>query len=530
MMRRPTSLRPQGSIAGPAYDSGPGVIWIVFGLWLALTLVAGAQAQTTGGITLEVFPNAVQFPADGSDVRAVAVLHNGSDEPLLNARPRPPTDGPVTIRVEGGDPRDVGPNSDATWNLCISRTTGQVLPTNVHLIVDYQRKPTNKPASSKVVVAVIGLSRPEIESVNPAVTIQVQTDIDKINSGGNGTINVVLTNKTATAMRALVNVDWPESLKDSPKGPFETQLSPQGAGVVPVRVLANRRVRVGKQLVIFNVQLEWGQGPSQRRNLVESREISVDVLIASPLLQLFGAPLILFLPGFLALETWSLLWALNFLRTRYDPQAFPLKAAGAGNVDFYLVAVLISFVLLGMHESVGWDYVTAYGLPDLVLLYFLSVGLYGGLAYVAVMLIRRQIIRGRIPAPTDDLTVVLRKLYRQGLSTSLFSFERGSKDPKQVFVLEPLDPDRPKTWIGPPIKLRWKGDPDEERKLLEKEILDQLNTGDDANKLADLLWQARDAKKADIRWEESGGINRPTELETKEIPENAASDQIVQFE
>jgi hypothetical protein len=504
------------------------VVGFLIGLGFAPGGGPAACAQSAVEATLEVVPDTIQFAGGASEMRALAILHNGTTETLAEARLATPRLGSVTVEPEKDGPRTVPPGTDVTWILKIGRTTGDSFPAKADVVVAYNRTQGNNPAVARFARATITLSRPEIEAGEAPVTLEVHPELEKLGSGEAGRFNLVFTNKTATDLKIAVKAVWPESLKGSCAGPFEVELPAHGVFVKPVAVLAGRKVRVGKQVAVFKADVKWGEQPYQNRSLSQSVEIPLDVPIASPILQLFGAPLLLLLPGFLVVQTWALLWRLGLLRTRYDAVEFPLDK-GASNADFALIAVLISLVLNGVHWLFKWDYVVAYGFDDLVLLYLLSVAAYGLAPYVVVMLTRWTFVKSHIPAATDGPIAILRKLGKQGISPWPLAFDRGANAPKQVFVLERLNTNRVGTWIGPPIKLKWQGAPDAKRTDIEHKLDAQSHALGDASIVADLLQCAVDSRLATVDWQFSGGIRQPTEVKTEEVSDNRAPSSILTY-
>jgi len=491
---------------------------------LCLSLAPGASAQSSGGVSVDVSPKSLTLSAT-KDSEVLLILHNTTTEELTDVKPRAVARGPVSVCIAGGDARTVGARSDAEWVLRIARASGEAQPVGASILVDYRQKAEGGGRAEKVASAELALALPDIETAEAPVSAQVVTDLVTIHSSSHGTLYLVLTNKTATAIEATIRVHWPESLNDAKTELSGIALAPRGVSVSKILVRANRRVTPGPQVILFDIDLSWGKGePPQHRGLTLSQSLSVDVLVESPLLRLFGLPLILFLPGFLAVQTWSLLWGRKVLLTRYDKRDFPLTAASA---DFYLVAVLISFILLGLHRAFGWDYATVYGTEDLIELYVLSVVVYGLFTYLLVMTIHVLDIRRRIPATNDDWIETLRKLGRHKLDPVLPFYNRPDSA-GQVYVLEPIDRDRAKTWVGPSILLTWQGDPaDPKRQEAEKKILAELAGGGDAGRLAGLLARTKADKIAEIGWDPEASLGGPAEVDTTEIPQNPQRQPIV---
>lgn len=499
-----------------------------------------APAPPGGNASLTLLPNTVHLPADGSDREVTAVLQNLTSDTLTGVRFRPLAEGPVRLSADD-TPRDVPPYTETTWVLRVSRPDAEPFPQTVPVLADYARRGSGGAAVARVASQSLALTRPDIETAEPPVGVDINPDFDILHSGRNGKFDVILTNKTATPVRAALEVLFPQSLgptkcdrtpvKDGLRqtyGPVD--LPPRSSAPVSVPVWAASRVRVGKETVVFVVKVEWGHGSTSRtRTVVATRPVMLDVLAQTPLLSFFGSvPLLLFLPGFLTVLTWATLWKWGVFRVPNDKDQFLVQP---GTPDFYLVAVMISFALLGVHSLFEFDYVQVYGFTQLVNLYMLSVLLYGAGLYLVAAGLRRWAIRRRTYDPTDGPVETLHKLAARGLGPVLTQFPRGEKGPKLVFLLDQpaLSTVRAKSWIAPPIQMTWAVDVgDNVRDELDTLIRAEAVDGGNARKLADYLDAARKCQKAEVKWETSGGINRPTEIDTATVPAATKRELILQ--
>lgn len=177
----------------------------------ALLLLAERSigADPPAGVSLELIPGEIQFPLDGTEVRVTAVLHNATAEGMGKATIRKSEVPGLTIEPENDKPLAVLPNADATFVLKVARTPGAVLPTKANLIADFERLPLDGKATPKIATAQLGLTRPDIETAENPVTVEVLTDLEKLHSGDSGSLDVVVANTSQVAIKVTVQVEWP---------------------------------------------------------------------------------------------------------------------------------------------------------------------------------------------------------------------------------------------------------------------------------------------------------------------------------
>jgi hypothetical protein len=498
-----------------------GILVAILSLLAPIRTATPAENEAASPIVVEIVPATLEFPLNRGTARALVIVRNKGSERLLDVRVAAWTEAGARVVVEEGTPRDVVPNGDSVWTLQFTRIRGGLLPGTVHVRIDYNQKfGTVGAAVPRVVLTSLELKPAPVETLDQIAEVQVQSSLEALTEQTPGRVYLVITNKTNLELDASVKPHMPKFLKvgyrrdrgrtglaalfsllfrlvrGGPADPpddgrdamilLKARLGPHEAGVVEVPVMAGGRVQPGKHMLVFDVDLRCSEGVETfDRHVVLNREVTVGVLGESTLLTLIGVPTLLFLPGFLIVRTYKLLWTLGFLKSKYDTGRFPLEETA----DQVLVQILISLLVLVVSTGFRWDYVGLYGLSDLVDLYLVSVlGLGAGL-YIVGMAVRGWWVRGRFPESDEGALAVLKKLGKQGRDVLLERYDLGPEPSHQdVFLLEPPRSNRDHWWVGPPIHVEFKS-PGES-------LAQDLKTLDDAKKqFDDAKKQFDDAKK-----------------------------------
>jgi len=450
----------------------------------------------------------------------------------------------VKVVIEESTSRNLVPNGDSAWNLQLSRTKEGPPPGTAHLRVDYNQKAqTGSSVTPRVVLSSLEVKSPQIETLDQIADVQVQSSLEALTEQTPGRIYLVITNKTNVPLNASITPRMPEFLVVDRRQdlPLTTGLEPHQAGVIEVPILAERRVRPGKHMLVFDVEFTWGKGDQRfHRHVILNREVTVGVLGESTLLTLIGAPTLLFLPGFLIVRTYKFLWTQGFLKSKYDTGEFFLKETA----DQVLVEVTISLVVLVISAGFRWDYIGLYGLSDLVNLYLLSVGGLGAIAYVIWMWARGLWLSWSFPDTKDSPLTVLEKLAWQGQEVYLDRFDLGTGQSHQdVFVLEPIGSARATWWVGPAIRVGFKPTgssltPTDLNKL-DRDINALLEPGRTMKDLCNVLKRnsrkriplirRSDREALDIRWKPSGLIDGPMEKSRSDLKAPRPTAPIIDF-
>jgi len=280
--------------------------------------------------------------------------------------------------------------------------------------------------------------------------------------------------------------------------PIKKEVFPNKTEVIPINVKTQASVQPGEYLLIFVTTFKLGNSDStETRNLAVIKNVKVGVLGETAVLKLLQIPSCIFMPGFLILITWRLLWNLKLSRSKKDTSPFPLEFnQSLLNAEFWVVAITISIVVIALYKKIyNPDILQQYGLGDLVILWVSSVLFLGCGGYYCVL----WFVHRRTPSLKDNPVTILKKLHRQGFSIVLNTVKVKDKtDDKEseykAFLLQPKSYTET-VWIGSQILIK------AEAKILEqiRKIIDDEN---DAGKLAKFL--EKKGKKVQADWQQSG--------------------------
>jgi hypothetical protein len=522
-----------------------GIIAAALALFALCRIAASAEGEGNSSVSVEVVPATLELPVDGRAGKVVVVVRAKGKERVRDLRLSSWTYAGVKVVPEKTVPMDLAPNADVAWTIELSRISSGVLPGTVQFQVNYnqQTDPPGGSTSPHVMFTALEVKSPQVETLEPLADVQTQSSLEALTEQTPGRVYVVITNKANIPLEATVTPVLPDfvSMDQSQGAVLNTQLSARQTGIVEIPILAKSRVQSGKHLLVFDVKLAWNEGSERHeKHMIVNREVTVGILGESAMLTLLGVPILLFLPGFLILRTYKLLWTLGFLKSKYDTCAFPLNETA----DFVLVAILISLVVLLASVGLRWDYLGTYGLRDITWLYLVSVlGLGAGL-YILWMAIRWWWVNLRFPSGEDTPLDVLKKLGRQGKSVDLDRFDVGTAQAhRYVFDLEPPGSTRETAWVGPAIHVQFRpvaqGLTQDDLDALDRKINMLLEPGRKIEDLCDYLEKnmgkpipmiGADKREAiELHWKQTGLITAPMEKNRTELTARRSKTWIVDF-
>jgi len=409
-------------------------------LLFTVALVCEAFAADTRP-DLEFQPSSVTLPVGiGQQAAALVVLHNRTEASLRDVRltwlpapgleVQPPP--PLSLSV-------LASHADYVWTLTFKPTHG--LPTPASAGVTATTRPagpvTNAPPGPSAVASSIGppetridqnlelrldyktvvggqqaaqvilkslpVKTQDLADLDKALEIDIKTTLESLDSAQSGSIYLMLKNRSARTInitsitpvgrgdlycrdKRAKSLGYRTALPEDSL-PFcfsypipPAILTPYQTLVEELQVKANRRVKAGKYLLVFQIAAQsYEGGVPLRRSLVVTQAVDVDVQGRSAILMIAAIPAFFLLPGMLLLLT------IGFCRTleghwwrAADDQAFPLTLNGP---SFWLVSVAISLLIaiVPWMFTVRW-YFTRYGLQEIALLWFASI-LAGAVCY-----------------------------------------------------------------------------------------------------------------------------------------------------
>jgi hypothetical protein len=523
-------------------------------------------------VDVEVVPSSVAFPTQG-DAEALLVVRNPSTDPLRNVQATAFTDAGVRVVPEETKPlTELVPEGEHTWAFLLEQTGTGSIPGTIHFRVDYDwvTQGGNRIVPQTAFGSLETKARAPANA-SDAAEVQVKSGIETLTQSSPGTLFLVIQNKS----------DVPVGVKNIvPKGPsanppsmglwgwlrskfslgdeaksetredmvrFDCEatqriteqcsvkggaipVAPYKSFVMAVNVTPKERVTPGKYVLLFDVPIQWGwPGATREGTLVASQSASIEVFGEAGILKVLGVPFLLALPGFLVVGTWELLWRLYPWRPKDEMPAFPVTI---NTPQFWIVALSISGVVVYLY-SLGFnvDYLQLYGFGDILLVWVISVGLFGVLGFLVYRQGQIWYRRGRVPSEKDDPIQVLEKLGKRGLRIRLDRTEVNLNEKHtKLFLLEPRNEDEKKIWVAPYIVVEWSKMNEAQREAqeqLREQVSGHLKPDSDPGSLAKLLKQGENARSLEVRWDKSKLPGRPLRIKTDDVKEGTAEPDII---
>ncbi|HEY0477374.1 MAG TPA: hypothetical protein VGD37_07605 [Kofleriaceae bacterium] len=405
---------------------------------LALADVGPAVTVTTAPTTLTLCPGA-------GEARVLVTVRNGGPEAIRKLCLRSFSNGPVKLPVTTAAavaPRT--PNSanspppiDTTAG-CPDGAAAEALPAGgvfsqvvTVALTDYP------PAAASVYFwaryqigssDTVGETTPaalELKALSPpsadALKLEAKAGFVSLHEGEAG--RVVLTISNGTNEKLVLEPPAPSRPTDTRvaiASAAPSAVAPQSTVAVDFQITADKELHPGKYIGLIDVEATTACGIAVHR--VASYEVTLGVFGESTLLTLVGVPSLLFLPGFLILTVWMLLWRSTWLRVSFLAKSGSEDFfVAAKDPEFWLLGVTFSLILFAVAPTVTQlGYRRAYSLTDIAVLWAMSVAIGAGVYLVlrAIDAIARWVVRARAAARTitedDDVGTALERVTRRG--------------------------------------------------------------------------------------------------------------------
>jgi hypothetical protein len=457
---------------------------------LAIASPAVAQSPRTPDPAIAIAPETVTARA-GENASALLIVRNTTADSLSDIVVSAVDGDRIDVRVTAPATAALVPDASAAWIVRIENRTGEFTDGAVVLRVAYNRRLKNG-----TVIPGTGFASLKVAAAAQAAIadIKIETTLETLDQQhpGKAYITIANTSDRTIRIRAIrwdspdfIEIDTTTSNKRLAAHPAEFTFQPYQTGSIPFTITAGGRVQPGKHLLVCNVLVAWGDRDARTRTITVTKPVEVGVLGESAVLKVFGVPSFLFIPGILVMAAWGLLWKWKVLRTNQDPDEFPLDfTQKPTDPQYWVVAVTLSIVIIIAYLAINPDFLSRYGLRDLILVWLASIFLFGVLVYVIVTGLRLRKIHRIIPASNDGPIEILRKLKRQGLDSSVEQADvtipgpTGKPAMYRALMLQKYDPARSATWFGPPIALSFKRgtDPDLQAAITNERDPDALAT------------------------------------------------------
>ncbi len=491
---------------------------MLLGAAMVLFIFTGPATAQAPTVTVEVAPKTVQLVPD-REARAEVVLRNTSGETVSDVRVSWFTGASLTVRSEG-QPADVlGPYGQSAVTLWLTQDGAEPVSDAVQLRVDYSWRRTGGEPVPQILLSSFEVKSPARESIAQVATVEVKTTLESLSEKRPGKVYLAITDVAGVPVHVKsVEPGGPSFIKFGPPDQQDFDLKPRETRVVAIEVSTADAVQPGKQLLLFQVVLEWGKGETAK--MVQTSTVDVGVFGESAIVQALGLPSFLLLPGFLLLTVMGLLWKISKSKEQPD---FPFELKSP---EFWAVAISVSMVVAFLYPVVTGrlygsprNYLESYGFFDVVLVWGASVALGIVLWFLLFLVVRAGRAWKQLPIPStkDKPWTILRKLHRQGLGIVLKQAVVAVQGRDiNAFLIEKLNVDNKYIWVAPGMTLKWKP-------AATVELKDQVDAlfgkkdSQGALDLADLVEQGRKEGKLDVIWNEGEGLSGPYQVKTESV-------------
>jgi hypothetical protein len=455
---------------------GPAVVLFIRIGFLIIAFAGLISAQTSSDtVTLKIVPSSLEMASCDGKSKLLVIVTNGTGRQLTDLELSSFADVPVEVTPALPLALPALGAGQKTSSMFEVKCTATFAPGQLHFVV------SSKPVSVGAAVSEIATESVQVklrapETIDNIAAIEIKSTLESLTQGTAGDLTITATNKTAQPIQVKIQPQPSESIEFEAKPSANGTVAPADGIQIDAgqqsdftfTAKAKKRVNPGKQLLVFKVQVRT-DGPW--RTFLLTREVTVGVLGESEILKLLGVPSLLFLPGFLALTSFGLLWRFRVFRGPYADPNPPLSEKDPG---FWVISIILSAILVGIFVAVRHDFLQFYGLPDLLEIWLVSIGV-GVVGYLLFKLGER--IWQSFMTPFH----ILRKLSRSGQSTEVRRVQlKGITE--FAFVIKVQS--NGSAYVCPRIDLVWKkgfvG-------AARGEVEDQLKSGGDPQIVADTI-------------------------------------------
>lgn len=496
----------------------------------ALVGPARAAGVTSSDVQLEVAPAVIQLaPGEATDV--ALILRNPASSSLEDLQLRFFTATAATVdNVPLKDVR-VGPGEALPLAVRITQSVSGRTTGPSHFQITFSRRTSGDSQSVRgLTMGALDIQDRADDPVEKMAEVRIETAVAELDEQHPEPIFLLVKNTSPVPVTVTRASSYqPDFIQVTFDGPQDgRQLAPGAIEVVKALVKVGNRAHPGTHRLLFEVGLAWVRsGRPGSGTLVAAHTVKVGVFGESDLLKMVGVPSLLFLPGFLMLSTFVLLWTRVAPATTKPDFTIP---------EFALLSITLSLVAASAYPLITRmfnhprDYLRGYGLVDIFQVWFGSVfvGLFawsvvtGGRTLGERLRLHRERARNaqeeneralRTPRETDSPLDILDKLARNKVRFPLPRVTVSGRG-GQAFLLLQEEKQVPQVvWLAPPIEVvEAGGDSDDWTTRLEEAAKP------DGGGPASLAKAFRDAGRAlELRWANGDAVTRPTSVTATEV-------------
>ena len=473
-------------------------------LCLVMALPLCAAEPGADGIQLDVVPQSLELTSCEQSSSVLIIARNPTSQAASALQITSFSDVPVQLSPTPAV-KALAPGQQTSWQFEV-KCTSDFASGYLHIVLSDKLARGGRTQVAQIATKSVAIKLREPQTLENIAAIDIKTTLESLTKGDEGQLLVTVTNKMVQPIRATITPTAPKFITLDPKA-RDVKVDALRTEMFPFTATANGQVSPGKQLLIFQIQLATSKG---KRDFLITREVNVGILGGSEILKLLGVPSLLFLPGFLFVSSFMLLWRWKVLRP-VGADSPPLEETLAETKSgFWVVSITLSLIMSGTILLVRKNFFSFYGLGDLTMLWMVSIvigcGTYVAYRRIANEIARRERLRqeqarqARYPQPSDSQVQILHKLKQFGQHMEL-SRVKLKKKADSLFLLWNEDG---AAYVCPEMVLMWKEDADPAVRTI---VQDQLKTGGDPGIVADAL-DAEEAKRntggvsgiAELRW------------------------------
>lgn len=521
----------------------------VAGILLSLCGIAAPLHAAETPLSLTTTPATIPLCRVGQATRALVALHNTADKPITQVCLKALTNGPVSVDFTGagmahnGAPSasagnntqdclggirfaDLSSNSTVSRPIALNLTDIPLTTPQVVLWADYQTQLQDKKVNSS---AQFSLNITQTSAPTPdSIVVTTATSGTSMQENDTGNVLVTIQNKTNEALSfSGVTTLWPSHTSLKQRGNTTLTVAPQSTAALSYEITVDKKLIPGKYLGLIELTAQTNCGIPIHR--VVSYEVTLGVFGQSELLTLLNVPSILFLPGYLILSLWLLLWRFKSLRISWLAKVDNAEEfiVGLKDAEFWLLGITMSLLFFVIGPPVlSISNSQPYSLRDIATLWTLSLGVSIGLYSILLGL-----NRWRLRVAAEELAALT-------LTTDDSVIAAVEKIHKRQWLLQDCRPVKSKTNITPQIRgfTLWADAVQDSVWVIPQIVieishaemgqLDPAKTDIDSSELLNQLKQIKTKKGARVRWDEVANLAGPCVLKRSDLEDVTGTDMV----
>ncbi len=510
------------------------------GVWMGLALLSVSAVDAETGLVLTTNPTPILLSQANQPVHALLTLQNPTANPYSHVCIRTLTNGPIQTAITGLSSTvakhqncpdgiylpELKANTSTARPMTTTLTQVPFTTPQVVLWADYESQVADKViyASSALSLNLSVCTIPTLDNIK----LTTATSFTSLQENATGKVVLTIDNKTSEQLDFTVSKPLrPENARIEPENDFTLTVPPQSTAMHTFSISVLDKVTPGKYLGVLEVSAQNSCGIPIRRSI--SYEVTLGVFGQSELLTMLNIPSILFLPGYLMLALWLLLWHFKSLRITWLAKAGSEEFfVGLRDAEFWLLGITISLLLY--FSGTPWlsiSNVQAYSLRDIAKLWtsslFISLAVYLVLLYGNRKYLHKleETRAATTLTRSDDVMTALKKITTRKYDLQQLravKSKNGVTPEIEGFLLWPAE-EADSTWVIPQITVTGN------RAGIGN--VDPAEQGINGVTLLNRLEQILKVQGVQVKWAEMTGLNGPIVMKNTDLDDGAKFDLVV---